>query len=72
MCLSLFPLLNQVRDKFQARVLFPQKGSDDDVETITIIGRKENAEAAKAHLQKLIKDLVCVYVYVRVSMYMYY
>ena len=47
-----------MRDQFDARVIFPQKGSDDDVEVITIIGRKENADGAKAHLQKLIEDLV--------------
>ena len=39
-------------------MIFPQKGSDDDAEVITIIGRKENADAAKAHLLGLIKDLV--------------
>ena len=49
----------QVRDQFGARVIFPQKSSDDDTDTITIIGRKEKAEAARDHLLKLIKDLVC-------------
>ena len=48
----------QVRDQFKARVFFPQKGSDDDPETITVIGKKENAEAARDHILKLIKDLV--------------
>lgn len=54
-------VLLQVREQFEARVIFPQKGSDDDTEVITIIGRKENADAAKAHLLKLIKDLVSMY-----------
>ena len=48
----------QVRDKFGARVIFPQKSSDDDAEAITIIGKKEQVEAARDHLRKLIKDLV--------------
>jgi dihydroxyacetone kinase-like predicted kinase len=47
----------QVRDQFGARVIFPQRDSDDDAETITIIGKKEKTEAAKEHLQKLIKEL---------------
>ena len=50
----------QVRDKFGARVIFPQKSTDDDAEVITIIGRKEKAEAARDHLKKLIKDLVSI------------
>ena len=41
-------------------MIFPQRSSDDDAETITIIGKKEKAEAAKDHLQKLIKELVGV------------
>ena len=51
----------QVRDKFGARVIFPQKSTDDDAEVITIIGRKEKAEAARDHLRKLIKDLVSIH-----------
>ncbi len=50
--------IRRVRDQFGAHVIFPQKSSDDDSETVTIIGPKEKAEAAKAHLEKLIKDLV--------------
>ena len=55
-----FSFCCQVRDQFGARVIFPQKSSDDDAELVTIIGRKEKADAAKEHLLKLIKDLVCV------------
>ena len=48
-----------MKDKFGARVIFPQRGSrGEDVESITIIGQREKAEEAKAHLMKLIKDLV--------------
>ncbi len=50
--------IRRVRDKFGARVLFPQKSSEEDSEMVMIIGRKEKAEAAKAHLEKLIKELV--------------
>ncbi|CAI8009636.1 Vigilin [Geodia barretti] len=49
--------INHVRDQFGARVIFPQRNSDDDAETITIMGKKEKAEAVKDHLQKLIKEL---------------
>eukprot|EP00731_Ephydatia_muelleri_P015246 Em0008g966a len=48
----------QVRDQFGARVIFPQKGTDDDPETIMVIGQKAKAEETKAHLEKLIKDLL--------------
>ena len=41
-------------------MIFPQKSTDDDAEVITIIGRKEKAEAARDHLKGLIKDLVSV------------
>ena len=47
-----------MRDQFGAHIIFPQKSCDDDTETVLIIGMKEKAEAAKAHLEKLIKDLV--------------
>lgn len=50
--------IRRVRDRFGARVIFPHKSSDDDAESVIIIGRKEKAEAAKEHLLKLIKDLV--------------
>jgi hypothetical protein len=44
--------------------MFPNRSSDDDPEVITIIGRKEKADAAKSHLEKLIKDLVRLSVYI--------
>ena len=50
--------IRRVRDQFGARIIFPQKSGEDDSEMVMIIGRKEKVEAAKAHLQKLIKDLV--------------
>ena len=40
--------------------MFPQKSTEEDSEVVTIIGRKEKAEAAKDHLLKLIQDLVCL------------
>ena len=57
-----------MRDQFGARVIFPQKGTDDDPETIMVIGQKAKAEETKAHLEKLIKDLVCVGVWVGVGL----
>ncbi len=50
--------IRKVRDEFEARIIFPQKESDDESDVIVIIGRKENVENAKGHLLKLIKDLV--------------
>ena len=50
--------IRRVRDQFGAHIIFPQKSSDDETDTVTIIGPKEKAEAAKGHLEKLIKDLV--------------
>ena len=50
--------IRKVRDELGARVIFPQKGSDDESDVILIIGRKENVEGAKTHLLKLIKELV--------------
>ncbi len=52
--------IRKVRDKFGARVMFPQKSSEEDCDVVTIIGRKEKAEAAKEHLLQLIQDLVSV------------
>ena len=46
-----------MREKFGARVMFPTKTSGDDSEVITIIGRKEKVEAAKKHMEEMIKDL---------------
>ena len=37
--------------------MFPTKTSGDDSEVITIIGRKEKVEAAKKHMEQMIKDL---------------
>lgn len=69
--------IRRVRDQFGARIIFPQKSSDDDSETVMIIGTKEKAMAAKEHLEKLIKDLVrvvtCIgYGWVRVVTCVYY
>ena len=37
--------------------MFPTKTSGDDSEVITIIGRKEKVEAAKKHIEEMIKEL---------------
>ena len=50
--------IRKVREQYGARVLFPQKGSDDEADTIVVIGVKENVEAVKDHLLKMIKELV--------------
>ena len=50
--------IRKVRDDFEARVIFPQKDSDDESDVIVIIGKKENVVSAKDHLLQLIKDLV--------------
>ena len=50
--------IRKVRDQYGARVIFPQKGSDDEADCILVIGLKENVERAKEHLLKLIKELV--------------
>ncbi len=50
--------IRKVRDELGARVIFPQKGSDDESDLILIIGEKENVEATKTHIYKLIKELV--------------
>ena len=50
--------ITRVREQFGAHVVFPRKYSDDDSDVVTVIGTKEKAEAAKAHLQKLVKELV--------------
>lgn len=47
----------QVRDKTGARIIFPNE-NDEDRDTIMIIGRKEQVEAAKKELNDIIKDLV--------------
>lgn len=50
--------IRKIRSQFDARVLFPQRGSGDDISVITIIGVKENVLSVKEHLSKQIKDLV--------------
>ena len=50
--------IRKVRDDFEARVIFPQKDSDDESDVIVIIGKKENVVSAKDHLLQSIKDLV--------------
>ena len=37
--------------------MFPTKASGDDSDVITITGRKEKVEAAKKHLEGMIRDL---------------
>lgn len=49
----------KVRDKTGARIIFPNE-NDEDRDTIVIIGRKEEVEAAKKELGELIQELVCL------------
>ena len=49
-----------MREQFGVRVIFPQKSGEEDQGVIAIIGRREKAEAAKVHLQKMVEDLVSV------------
>lgn len=48
--------IKELREKTGARVLFPSD-RDEDKETITVIGKKEQVAAAKAILEKRIKEL---------------
>jgi predicted PilT family ATPase len=48
--------IREVRDHTGARIIFPTSG-DQDQETITILGKKESVEQAKAELEQRIKDL---------------
>ena len=48
----------QVRERTGARVIFPSH-DDDNQEIITIIGKKEAVDQAKAELEERIKSLVC-------------
>jgi predicted PilT family ATPase len=48
--------IREVRDRTGARIIFPTAG-DQDQETITILGKKEAVEQAKAELEDRIKDL---------------
>jgi transcription antitermination factor NusA-like protein len=49
--------IKEVRDRTGARIIFPTSG-DQDQETITIFGKKESVDQAKAELEQRIKDLV--------------
>ncbi|GBN12360.1 Vigilin [Araneus ventricosus] len=48
--------INKVCKKTGARIVFPNE-NDEDKNTITIIGRKEEVEAAKAELNSIIEQL---------------
>jgi polyribonucleotide nucleotidyltransferase len=48
--------IKKIRDSTGARIVFPSS-TDDDREIITIIGKKEAVEEAKAALQATIKDI---------------
>nr|XP_023026266.1 vigilin isoform X2 [Leptinotarsa decemlineata] len=48
--------IKKIRDSTGARIVFPSN-SDDDREVITIIGKKEAVEEAKAALEATIKDI---------------
>ncbi|GBM34136.1 Vigilin [Araneus ventricosus] len=48
--------IKKVRDKTGARIVFPNE-NDEDKNTITIIGRKEEVEAAKTELNSIIEQL---------------
>uniref|UniRef100_A0A182PN90 K Homology domain-containing protein n=1 Tax=Anopheles epiroticus TaxID=199890 RepID=A0A182PN90_9DIPT len=48
--------IKKIRDKTGARVIFPGV-NDQDNEAITIIGKKENVEDAKAELEAIIKNI---------------
>ncbi|KFM62860.1 Vigilin, partial [Stegodyphus mimosarum] len=48
--------IKKVREKTGARIVFPNE-NDEDRDTITIIGRKEEVEAAKKELMDMISDL---------------
>lgn len=47
----------QIRDSTGARIMFPTD-KDDDKEVITIVGKKESVEKAKAELEATIKEIV--------------
>jgi polyribonucleotide nucleotidyltransferase len=48
--------IRKIRDSTGARIVFPSN-DDKDKEIITIIGKKENVETAKAQLEAIIKDI---------------
>ena len=49
--------IKKIRDSTGARIIFPSEG-DEDKEAITINGRQDAVEKAKAELEALIKDIV--------------
>lgn len=49
--------IKKIRDSTGARIVFPSD-KDEDKEVITIIGKKEAVEKAKAELQATIKEIV--------------
>lgn len=54
--------IKKIRDSTGARIVFPSN-TDEDREVITIIGKKESVEEAKAALEAVIKDIVSAYLY---------
>lgn len=48
--------IKKIREQTGARIIFPT-ADDQDKETITIVGKKESIEAAKAQLEAIIKDI---------------
>jgi polyribonucleotide nucleotidyltransferase len=48
--------IKKIRDSTGARIVFPTP-DDKDKEVITIIGKKENVDTAKAQLEAIIKDI---------------
>lgn len=52
--------IKKIRDSTGARVVFPTN-KDDDRELITIIGKKDAVERAKAELEAKIKGIVRLY-----------
>lgn len=54
--------IKKIRDSTGARIVFPTD-KDEDKEVITIIGKKEAVEKAKAELEATIKEIVSVTVH---------
>lgn len=48
--------IKRIRDSTGARIIFPTD-KDEDKEVITIIGKKESVDAAKAELESVIKEI---------------
>ena len=49
--------INALRDKFNVRILFPNKDDNNNADIITIIGKKENVKLARTELEASIKKL---------------